>query len=72
MRCVLLIDHREKQEIGMPDFEVRYYHADGNLAVVHMCIHKTIESAKEFARINLKDYAHFEVRAASGVSEAAR
>jgi hypothetical protein len=72
MRCVLLIDHQKKQESGMPDFEIRYYHADGKLAVVHMCIHKTIESAKEFARINLKDYAHFEVRAASGNPIAAR
>ena len=56
----------------MPDFEIRYYHADGKLAVVHMCIHKTIESAKEFAQVNLKEYARFEVRAGDGSPIAAR
>jgi hypothetical protein len=56
----------------MPDFEIRYYHADGKLAVVHMCIHKTIESAKEFARINLKDHARFELRAGDGRALTAR
>ena len=50
----------------MPDFEIRYYHADGKLAVVHMCIQKTLDEAHEFARINLKDFARFEVRDGNG------
>jgi len=50
----------------MPDFEIRYYHADGKLALVHMCIQATIEGAREFAQINLKDYARFEVRDGDG------
>ena len=56
----------------MPDFEIRYYNADGNLALVHMCSYKTIESAQEFARNNLKDHARFDVRAAGGKSAAPR
>jgi len=52
----------------MPDFEIRYYHADGKLALVHMCIQDTLEDAHEFARLNLKDHAHFEVRNGDGSS----
>jgi hypothetical protein len=48
--------------VGMPDFEIRFYHADGKLALVHMCIHETLQAAREFARLNLKDHARFEVR----------
>ncbi|HEY4124219.1 MAG TPA: hypothetical protein VGM36_06360 [Rhizomicrobium sp.] len=50
----------------MPDFEIRYYHADGKLAVVHMCIQKTREAAHELAQIHLKDHARFEVRDGDG------
>ncbi|HEY8947318.1 MAG TPA: hypothetical protein VIM56_00385 [Rhizomicrobium sp.] len=50
----------------MPDFEIRYYHADGKLALVHMCIQNTLADAHEFARLNLKDNAHFEVRDGDG------
>jgi len=50
----------------MPDFEIRYYHADGKLALVHMCIQKALKDAYEFARANLKDHARFEVRDGDG------
>lgn len=50
----------------MPDFEIRYYHADGRLALVHICIQKTLEEARRFARANIKDYARFEVRDGDG------
>jgi len=50
----------------MPAFEIRFYHADGKLALVHMCIRKTLEEARELAQINLKDYARFEVRDGRG------
>lgn len=50
----------------MPDFEIRYYHADGKLALVHICIRKTRDEAEEFAQINLKDFARFELRDGNG------
>jgi hypothetical protein len=50
----------------MPDFEIRYYHADGKLALVHMCIQETPGEAHKLAQINLKDYARFEVRHGHG------
>jgi hypothetical protein len=50
----------------MPDFEIRYYHADGKLALVHMCIQETLEDAEKLARLNLKDYARFEVHNGDG------
>ena len=50
----------------MPDFEIRYYHADGKLALVHMCIQMSLEDAQEFARVNQKDFARFEVRVGDG------
>jgi hypothetical protein len=56
----------------MPDFEIRYYHADGKLALVQMCSQTTREKAQEFAQINLKDYAHFEVRDGDGRTRAQR
>ena len=52
----------------MPDFEIRYYHADGKLALVHMCIQVSLEDAHEFAQVNLKDFARFEVRKGNGKS----
>ena len=52
----------KKQEREMPDFEIRYYHADGKLALVHMCTQNTHEEAQELAQTNLKDHARFEVR----------
>ena len=54
----------------MPDFEIRYYHADGKLALVHMCNQKTREDAHEFAQRNLKEHAHFEVHDGDGRNRA--
>ncbi|HWA29683.1 MAG TPA: hypothetical protein VG867_01235 [Rhizomicrobium sp.] len=45
----------------MPDFEIRYYAADGKLALVHMCAYRTAAEAKEFARKNIGDHARFEL-----------
>ena len=46
----------------MPDFEIRYFHTDGTLAIVHVTSHETIEEAELHARHNQKDHAHFEVQ----------
>ncbi|MGN6150300.1 MAG: hypothetical protein ACTHPD_17340 [Rhizomicrobium sp.] len=51
----------KKQEIGMPDFEIRYYHADGKLAVVHMCACATIDDAHILAEANIGEHARFEI-----------
>jgi hypothetical protein len=45
----------------MPDFEIRYYHADGKLALVHMCSHNTLAEAREFAEQNIGEHARFEL-----------
>jgi hypothetical protein len=50
----------------MPDYEIRYFHADGTLAVIHMSIHNSAQEAAKYARLNLKDHARFEVRAGEG------
>jgi hypothetical protein len=50
----------------MPDYEVRYFHADGTLAIVHMVAHASEDEAHEHARRNQKDHARFEIRAGDG------
>ncbi|MBS0273892.1 MAG: hypothetical protein JSR55_05710 [Proteobacteria bacterium] len=45
----------------MPDFEIRYYHADGKLALVHICAYRTEAEAEEFAQNNMGDHARFEI-----------
>jgi hypothetical protein len=46
----------------LPDFEIRYFHADGTLAVIHMTTHGTREDAEAHARQHQQGHAHFEVR----------
>ena len=46
----------------MTDFEIRYFHADGSLALVHITAQASAIDAEEQARSNLDDFAHFEVR----------
>ncbi|HEX3674900.1 MAG TPA: hypothetical protein VHU87_11555 [Rhizomicrobium sp.] len=50
----------------MPDYEIRYFHADGSLAIVHISAHASHEDARAHAKSNLGDHAHFEVRDGSG------
>ena len=45
----------------MPDFEIRYYHADGKLALVHMCACATIDEAHALAEENAGEHTRFEV-----------
>jgi hypothetical protein len=45
----------------MADFEIRYYCADGKLALVHMCAYRTIGEAQDFAQKNIGEHARFEI-----------
>ena len=45
----------------MPDFEIRYYSADGKLAFIRMCTYPTIADAEIFAQRNIGEYARFEI-----------
>lgn len=50
----------------MPDFEIRYFDADGSLALVHISHHATPEEAAEYAQRNLGSHARFEIRKGDG------
>jgi hypothetical protein len=45
----------------MPDYEIRLFHADGSLAVVHVSSHQSDEEALSHARGLVGDHARFEV-----------
>ena len=46
----------------MPDFEIRYFNADGTLAIVHVTSHETRSEAEAHARLHQHSHHHFEVR----------
>ncbi len=46
----------------MPDYEIRYYRADGSLALVHITIQPSERHAREYAQRNLSDHTRFELR----------
>jgi hypothetical protein len=46
----------------MPDFEIRYFHDDGTLAIVHITSLATTIEAEGHAKQHQFDYAKFEVR----------
>ncbi len=46
----------------MPDYEIRLFHADGSLAVVHVSSHDNEDEAATHARMLVRDHARFEVR----------
>jgi hypothetical protein len=46
----------------MPDFEIRYFHADGSLAVVHVTTYDFQSQAEEYARRHQGGHAHFAVQ----------
>jgi len=50
----------------MPDFEIRYFHANGRLAVIYVSNHACSREAEDYARRNLQDHARFEIRAGDG------
>ena len=46
----------------MPDYEIRYFHADGALAVIRMTSQTTQANAEAHARHHQQHHARFEVR----------
>lgn len=48
----------------MPDYEIRLFHADGSLALVHMSHHDSDEAAHDHARRVVSDLSHYEIRRA--------
>jgi hypothetical protein len=50
----------------MPDYEIRFFHADGALAVVHMSTHDTDDEAHAHARRIMTDHARYELRRGNG------
>lgn len=46
----------------MTDFEIRYFHADGTLALVFITAQATALEAEEHAKSNQDEFARFEVR----------
>jgi hypothetical protein len=53
----------------MPDFEIRYFHADGSLAVVHVTTHTFKTDAEAYAKLNQRDYARFTVEENGSMSQ---
>jgi hypothetical protein len=48
----------------MPDYEIRLYHSDGSLALVHVSHHNTDQEADAHARRITTDLARYEIRRA--------
>ena len=48
----------------MPDYEIRFVHADGTLAVVHMSNHNSEEEAHTHARRMKGEHARYELHPA--------
>ena len=46
----------------MPDYEIRLYHADGSLALVHMSHQETDDEAHDYAKRLLTDVSRYELR----------
>lgn len=45
----------------MPDFEIRYFGADGNLALIHLTTRDSVAEAEHHARLNLNPHHRFEI-----------
>ena len=45
----------------MPDYEIRLFHADGSLAVVHVSHHQSDEEAMSHSRRLVGDHARVEL-----------
>jgi hypothetical protein len=50
----------------MPDYEIRYFLADGSLALVHISSHASENEAREHARVHQQDFVRFEIRGGDG------
>jgi hypothetical protein len=47
----------------MPDYEIRYFRADGTLALVQITVQSNERQAHDYAIRNQADHARFELRA---------
>jgi hypothetical protein len=56
----------------MPDYEIRFFHADGALAVVHISTHETDDDAHAHARRIQAEHARYELRRGSSESSTAK
>ena len=56
----------------MPDYEIRYFAADGMLALVHVTSHETHGDAETHARLNQHPHDRFEVYELKGRRPAGR
>ena len=56
----------------MPDYEIRLYRSDGNLAIVHMSCHESDGEALAHARSIMGDNTRFEIRQGGREIAAAR
>ncbi|MEI9888553.1 MAG: hypothetical protein WDN08_19040 [Rhizomicrobium sp.] len=48
----------------MPDYEIRLYHADGSLALVHVSHQENDAEAHDYAKRLVNDLARYELRRA--------
>jgi len=51
----------------VPDFEIRYFHVDGSLALIHVTAHETRVEAENLARLNQHPHHRYEVIELSAV-----
>jgi hypothetical protein len=56
-----IVGCKDEERGRMPDFEIRYFHADGTLAVIRVTSHDTREEAEAHARLHRQHHANFEV-----------
>ena len=53
----------------MPDFEIRYYRADGSLALIQITVQPSERHAREHAQRNQGDHARFDMRMLHGTRD---
>ncbi len=53
----------------MPDYEIRYFHADGSLALIQITVQPSERHAHEHARHHQGDHARFDMRALHGTRD---
>jgi hypothetical protein len=53
----------------MPDYEIRYYRADGTLALIQITVQPSERHAREHAQRHQGDHAHFDLRTLRGIRD---
>ena len=52
----------------MPDYEIRYFHANGSLALIQVTVQPSERHAREHAQRHQGDHARFDLRSLHGAS----